>query len=113
MQAAVTSAEVEQRVQPRPKSRSFHLADQDEMVAAVVDRVVAAFEYRQRVEQYGHAMLAHAPRRAAEPVLDPGRKSDRGRLLLRLKDVDRKMARFAKRRCAGRRLGDADQQQGR
>src|SRR4030095_5187601 len=113
MQTAVAAAEEEQRVQPRLKGRLLYLADQDEMVTAVVDCVVTAFEYRKRVEQYGHAMFSHAPGRAAEPVLDPGRKGDRGRLLLGLQHVDREMPSLAQRRGAGGRLGDTDQQQGR
>ena len=84
MQSPVAAAEVKQRIQPRFEGRLLHFADQDEMVASLMDGMARAFEYRERIHQYRYAVLAHAPRCAAKAVLDPGRESDRGWLLLGL-----------------------------
>src|SRR4029450_5440332 len=106
MESAVAPAEVKQRVEPGFERRLLHLADQDEMVATVMDCMMLAFEHGKRVEQDRDTMPAHVPRGAAEAVLAPGRKGDRARLLLGLKHIDREMLGVRQRPGAGRPLGD-------
>src|SRR5437868_979189 len=91
MQTAVAAPEVEQRIETWFERRLLHFPDQNKMVAAVVDRMMGAFEHRQRIHQHGHAMLAQGPWRATEAILDPGRESDRGWLLPGLEHIDREM----------------------
>ena len=72
MEPAITATKIEQGVETWLERRLLHLADQDEMVASVVDRMVLALKHRQGVSKQRHAMLAQRPGRAAEAVLDPG-----------------------------------------
>ena len=61
MQPPIGSAEIKQRVEPRLEPRAFDLADQDPVIAAVVNRMAGAFEHRQRIEQQRSALFARGP----------------------------------------------------
>ncbi len=48
VQAAVFATKIEERIAPWLELGADHFADQDEMIAAVVDRMAAAFEAAER-----------------------------------------------------------------
>src|SRR6476469_10027112 len=111
VQTAVAAAEIKQRVETGVEARLHHLTDQDVMVAAVIDRVILAFEYAQRLLEDWRSRFAGRPRGASEPVLDPRREGDRGRLLLRLEDIDREVRGADERLRTGGPFIEAHQQQ--
>src|SRR3546814_14731280 len=107
MQFAVFAAEIEQRVAAGFEDGLEDAADEQEMVAAVVDGVAFAFEARERAGEDGRAELAFDPRRRGKAVLALAREAVRGRLLADLEDVDRE-APGQSGRAPGRERGCGD-----
>ena len=69
MQPAVSSPEEQQRIEARIEARLDHLADEDVVVAAIVNRMAFTFEHTDRILQDRSAGLAARPGRGPEAVL--------------------------------------------
>jgi hypothetical protein len=69
MQSAVLATEVEQGIAAGIERRTDDFADKDDVVAAIVELMPAAFEIGQSVGQQRRVMLAPLPRRLTETVL--------------------------------------------
>ena len=62
MKPTVLPAEVQQRIAPRLEFRADHVSDQDEVIAAFVNRMATAFQADERSHQEGNAGLTAVPR---------------------------------------------------
>ena len=69
MQPAVFAPEVEQRVTARVEIGAQDFADENDVIAAVMDLVTPAFEVRERVGQQRRLMPATLSRRLLETFL--------------------------------------------
>src|ERR1019366_10571528 len=98
MKSPVFSAEIEQRVAARLKTRTFDTADEDNVIATVVNSMTRTFDRRERLRQNGDAVLPLLPIHLTEPIAYAAREKIRDRLLADVKNVYAEVRRTLKHR---------------
>ena len=111
MQPAILPAEIEQRIAPRVELRPLHFAHQNEVIAAFVNRMAAAFERAERPGQYRGTVFAFAPVRCGKAIFTLAGKTIGHRLLPDLQDIDREVFCLLQDRTAAGGVRDTYEQQ--